>query len=281
MKEIVKESCRVIEQALDKFKRPAVLWSGGKDSMVLLHLIKFQLFHNLPCICFKEPWFPEKQAFANSVIQDWQLEVWDWAPSHVKLCSGNGRIDVLNSYQINMPGITAPDFITLARGTEKPEKNQPYLCGVETFLSRPLGTFNFPWDSLFHGHKSCDVDPTSGEMPLRTDIMQNPLSASAIFPLRHWTDDDIFDYIHGHQIPYDKTRYDVEKHKVLPNTRYNPDYYHACFACCDKKGPEFVRCPKYNVVMNNNPKAVEWFEPSARYCSLRDSKKSETHAFCQ
>jgi len=267
MQEKIQKSKDLISLMLGKFKRPCLLWSGGKDSMVLLHLTKFELGLELPLVCWREPWMPWKQKFVNQVIQDWNLEVWDWAPSAVQLCQGNGRIDVLNHYQISPAG-NQPDFLILARGTEPPVEGEQYLCGVETFLSRPVGTFNFPWDCLLHGHKSSDEDPTSGGIPLKTDVVQNPLSAAAIFPLRDWTDEDIFAYARQKEVPLDPSRY--SDGKILKDKHFNPDYYPACFNCVEKGGPEFVSCPKYRCEMNNVSSMVSWAAPKASYCSLRE-----------
>lgn len=256
----------LITGMFEKFKRPCLLWSGGKDSMVLLHLTRFGMKLNLPLVCWREPWMPWKQTFVNSVIAKWDLEVWDWAPTNVQLCQGNGRIDVLNHYQISPAG-NPLDCLILARGIEKPVGDEPYLCGVETFLARPLGTFNFPWDCMLHGHKSCDEDPTSGGIPLKADLVQNPLSAAALFPLRDWSDADVFAYSEIWDVPMDPSRY--QDGKILKDKFFNPDYYTACFACVEKGGPEFVQCPKYKCGMNNVSHLVSYAEPKASYCSLR------------
>jgi hypothetical protein len=269
----VKKSERVITTMLTKYNNPCVFWSGGKDSMVLLHMIKFLIGKDLPVICFKEPWFPWKLDFSNRIIKEWNLTAWDWAPSKVELCRGKNRIDVMNSYQINRITLQEPQFIMLARGTESPEEGLPYLCAIETFLARPLGYFNFTWDVAFHGHKSIDEDPLSGKLPLQVDFLQNANAVDTVFPLREWTDEDIFEYHEKFDVPFDENRYDVKKRTVAKNNKLNnPDYYHTCFKCCDPMNSSYVRCPKYDVDMNNISGSISWVEPKMDYCGLRKEK---------
>jgi hypothetical protein len=269
--EKIKLAVGLCERMLAKYQRPCIFWSGGKDSMVILHMLKFLIGRELPVVCWREPWMPKKQKFVNRMIQEWDLVAWDWAPSKMALCHGKNRIDVMNHYQINTAIGQDPQYLILARGTEPPVEGLPFLCGLETFISRPFGTFNFPWDCAFHGHKSVDEDPLSGKLPLAVDLMQNPNAADAIFPLREWSDEDVFEYHRLHEVPFDETRYDIENKAVLKNDKEdNPDYYRTCFKCCDPTSSKFVRCPKYDVEMNNVSHLVPWIEPAMPYCGLRD-----------
>lgn len=266
----IERSCEIIETALKRHKNPCVLWSSGKDSMAMLHLIQFKLGHKLPVVCWREPWMPWKLEFTNRIIQEWELEAWDWAPSAVKLCQGNGRIDIMTYYQINTSYSQPPQHVLVARGTEPPEEGLPYLCGLETFLARPLGTFNFPWDCMFHGHKSVDDDPLTGKVPLSVDMLSVDHAGTSVYPLRDWTDDDVFDYHVEFNVPWDETRYDMKNRAVLKNDKFkNPDYYHTCLKCCDPSNPAFVKCPKYNAEINNVSHRLPWVEPSFKYCGMR------------
>lgn len=237
--------------------------------MVLLHLLR-KAGCRFPVVCFREPWMPWKQRFANRIIEEWNLTVWDWHPQYVQLCKGMGRIDILNFYSFGQ------EPIMLARGTERPDGGNigcDYLCGRDTFLSRPLGTFTPPWDLAFHGHKSCDEDACSGKVPLQLDIKDTPGSVASVFPLRNWSDEDIFEYIDEHNVPYDTTRYEKTSDgwKVITkDKKYNPDYYHTCLKCLDPQEGAYVQCPKLNnLQINNISNRVVWSEPSMDYCGLR------------
>jgi hypothetical protein len=57
---------------LVQYKNPAIMCSFGKDSMVMLHLMrKFNL--PLPIVFYRDPWFPKKYDFADRMIAEWGL----------------------------------------------------------------------------------------------------------------------------------------------------------------------------------------------------------------
>ena len=44
-----------------------------------------------------------------------------------------------------------------------------FICGLNDWVLRPKAVTVTPWDVVFHGHKSSDVDPFEGSVPLRSD----------------------------------------------------------------------------------------------------------------
>ena len=254
----------MVKDLLGRYSRPCVLWSGGKDSMVLLHLVRM-VRPEVEVVCWREPWMPGKQKFANRIIEEWNLTAWDWHPEAISLCKGLGRIDVLNYYSFGAHPMM------LARGTERPKEGEPYLCGRETFLARPRGKFAIPFGLAFHGHKNCDADACSGAVPLETDLMDTPGMVACAFPLRYWSDDEVFEYSEIFHVPIDEDRYRkaAGKWEILPYQDRTPDYYPACFKCLDPDEGEFVFCPKLQLQINNVSGFVSWEKPSLPYCNLR------------
>jgi hypothetical protein len=162
MHDLISETCRKVEQWLGQCANPCVLWSGGKDSTAMLHLIRHEVGAKLPCVQWREPRFRSRYAHSDRLAAEWDLEVYDWTPLAYALTdgydieTGQPRFDFVKCYEM------APRKVMfLCLGTEEPKAEElasgRYLCGLDA-LRRPTGTFNFPWDGAFHGQKSADVD---------------------------------------------------------------------------------------------------------------------------
>ena len=254
---------------LSHFRNPCILWSSGKDSQVLLHLIR-SMGHNLPVVTFQEPWQRGRLDFTQAVAAEWNLTLYDFPPSELGLNRGNGRIDIMQRFQLG-------NFsLWLARGTEPPRAGEPFQCGID-WLSRPTGGMQFPWDAAFHGQKSSDEDPCSGRVPLATDMIASPGCPAALYPLREWTDEDVFAYCEINQVPLDPLRYgriDGEM-AVFKNEKVgNPDYYRTCTACLDPDQPEVVECPKFRCQVNNVSAAAPWIKLDLPLCGYKSMAES-------
>jgi len=249
-----------IDLALDRIERwrqvwpnAAVLWSGGKDSTAMLHLLKFKAGLDLPVVQYREPKFRERYVYSDKLIKDWQLEVYDYPPFRVAIADGPDtstgkiRFDMLKYQQW---GETS---IILSLGTEPPEEGKPYLCGVSDFLQRPTGTFNWPWTSVFIGTKYCDTDPIKGHVPLAVDVRPTNGGPVSLYPLRDWSDLDVFEYLEDNGIEPDPTRYIQENGIWIsnPDKSQNADYYPVCFNCVNRHAGEYVDCPKLKATVPN------------------------------
>ena len=119
-----------------------------------------------------------------------------------------------------------------------------YLCGVE-FLSRPCGTFNYPFDLALIAHKSCDSDQIYGLVPLKSELVMRDEGPDFYFPLREWTHDDVWDYIELFSVPYQEDRYNRMARTEWEDKTFNSDWVPACIRCIDKRTPGAkVYCPK-------------------------------------
>jgi hypothetical protein len=244
--------------------------------MVLLDLIRQVLpprelnchSYPLPVIYHRHPYFPAKHEFADEVIRSWALEIYDFPPlacgvkCRVKDESHAARLELVTRYQVGTGAIDLP------MNTEPPIERRPFVCGLQ-WLVRPktLGA-QWPWTTVFIGHKSSDVDPYEGPVPLKDDQVQTA-GVTAVFPLRHWTDEDVWDYIEQNAVPYDMRRYRVKdagashaaggRWEENPDKWLNPDYVHACTACIDpRETRKTVPCPKLGgaLVRNMGPTVV-------------------------
>lgn len=228
----------LIAKCLELYRRPIVACSFGKDSMVLLHMVRSQ--RKTPVLFYRDPFFPEKYDFANSVIAEWDLNVYDYPPMSTSVAQSKETYEITFNHQIG------PEKY-IGRGMEitNPVPGQTYLCGYRDLYQRPLGLFNFAWDLMFHGHKNSDVDPTHGPVPIAMDLMQQEGAPTAAYPLREFTDEDIWTYIKINEVPFNRKRY------TFNDLHANSDFFPACVKCMDKNGPKTVECPKLGVLVNN------------------------------
>lgn len=235
------QALATIDIALSGFSNPALMCSFGKDSMVLLHLVR-QVRQNIPIIFHKEAFQPRRNAFANKIIHDWDLTVYDYPVMRTEVNENENGFEILNYYAIGDKTSVLPvDLIPWENG-------ESFACGLKDVYQKPIGAFAYPWDLIFHGHKSSDIDPIHGAVPLLADFARNVNSVSAAFPIRYFTDADVWTYTERHLLPIHHERYekvDGEWRERADKT-HNPDYLKGCTACMRQSSPASVPCPKLN-----------------------------------
>jgi hypothetical protein len=260
MEQLVKETCQKVERWLEASANPVVLWSGGKDSTAMLHLITHKVGAKLPVIQWREPRFRHRYAYSDMLAQAWDLEMYDYAPLGYALTDGYDiettvpRFDFVKLYPFGQKSLA------LCLGTEEPQPEElasgRYLCGLDA-LKRPTGTFNFPWDAAFHGQKSADVDLIKGQVPLAQDALVQVGVPTQYYPMRHWSDADVWNYLEAEGVPNDETRYEkadgVWRHRKDKSA--NSDYYPVCWNCVNRHLGDTVWCPK-NLCETNNISAL-------------------------
>lgn len=221
-----------------------VYCSFGKDSMVLLHMTR-EMGFDLPVIFNRIPVFAGKQAFANRVIEHWGLTVHSFLPQATAVAF-NPEPDVLNYYPVRDGRL-----LMMPVGVLRPVDGLPFACGLFDLIGTPQGSAAYPWDVAFVGHKSCDHDPLLGDLPLGRDVAQATPSMRVAFPLRHFTDADVWAYTEQFDVPYNTKRYDkANGYREFADRSSNNDYYHACLKCMDPGEPETVVCPRFGSVPN-------------------------------
>jgi 3'-phosphoadenosine 5'-phosphosulfate sulfotransferase (PAPS reductase)/FAD synthetase len=238
-----------------------VLWSGGKDSTVLLSIAQ-EIYPNIEVIHWKLPFLPKKYTHHHKVQENLNMTVHDWVPVSVALTHGKDRIDVCETYSVG------DGSVRVMRGTEKFVSDKPWICGKE-WLNRPKAHVITDFDVLLCGHKDGDEDPLTGSIPLELDMKMLGSNTSMWFPLKTWSDLDIAKYILDNEVSYDTYRYD-ENVVSKADKHLNSDYIHSCFRCVDKRENQFVHCPKLDLVVENLHEHVLHEQPVARYCNVRN-----------
>lgn len=236
-----------------------IAWSGGKDSMVLLHLMR-SMGIDLPLIFFREQWQPWKYKFHDDLIHKWGLKVLTWHPSKSTFQQEGDEFEVQNYYQINSTLMTCPT------GIVEMDENLPWVC-VHEIATRPKQgpLFIDKLDCVWIGHKGCDSDPIlGGDAGTRVEARLVPGQAMMYYPLRDWTHNDVWKYIEKHNVPYDASRYEKVDGKwgEKQNKKHNVDYVHACTRCIDRRpnAAKFVDCPKLKMKIENVSGMIPWDE---------------------
>lgn len=249
----------MIRRVMAQFHSPAVMSSFGKDSIVLLYLVRCTET-NLPVIYHRDPWQPQRHSFANQVIEDWNLTVHDWPPAAMGIKCNEDRLELVARYQ-SSPGA---DFIDIPKNVyETP--NDAMACGLD-IIKRPVGAMvKMPWDAYLIGHKSSDVDQYYGRIPLHLDIkLGSPSAPALVYPLRDWTDEDIWDVIQARDLPWQKNRYAEDRIEFEDKT-FNNDYVKCCARCIDPRNHGTVMCPKLGCEIDVIADTIPMFNYSPTY----------------
>lgn len=268
--EKVEAAIALIKEQSALHHHPVVMSSFGKDSMVLLSLIgKADL--KFPIIFHSEPFEPKKYEFSNRVIAANNYSVYDWPPFEMQVIERGKHFEVVNRHQV-----AAARFDYLPIGIREPRANESFLCGLRDLYMKPTGGFIFPWDLVFIGHKSSDVDPILGPVPLPHDVVNDEFTAA--FPLRYFTDADIWAYTVRENLPINRGRYDTkDSFKEKDDISTNPDWFAVCTRCMRKsevEGAE-VDCPKQGLKIPNVSHLLRWVPPEAFPGYVRDVMTQE------
>lgn len=235
---------------------PALMWSGGKDSMVLLHRLYRVRGWRWPLIQHRWPGQAQRWAWVERLVREWDLALYDWPPADVTLQQHAGRVEPVAVYAYGADRQGQSRLMAVPINLYEPEQldahpDEPWACVVHDCLERPRGFMRTPWDVLVHGHKSSDVDPLWGPVPITADVARLGPGQEMVFPLRGWTDPDVWTYLTEHHVPVDPARYDVAARQEHADKRSNPDYLAACARCVNATLPASVSCPRWQAQVHN------------------------------
>jgi 3'-phosphoadenosine 5'-phosphosulfate sulfotransferase (PAPS reductase)/FAD synthetase len=242
----------LIVRTLIKAHNPAVMCSFGKDSMVVLHLV--MSIRKLKVIFHRELLQHHRHEYANRVMREWDLHVIDYPPASTAVVENDKEFNVVSYYQ------AGKGLIYLPTGTVYEDRGPDTVCALSDLYGKPTGGMAYPFDAVFHGHKTTDSDPVIGDVPLHADIASAVDAPSSVFVIRHFTDDDVWRYIEENNIPIHTDRYEKVdgKWRNKADRTNNPDYIACCYACMSKKTGNNVYCPKFGAVVSNISDRLRW-----------------------
>lgn len=218
-----------ISEQLGALRSPSVACSFGKDSMVMLYLIREQM-PDIPVLYFEHFDIPSKHAFARKVAAQWDLNLRVIPPSARTFYGRMGHVELLALHKIG-----PTHFISTPIESQKELPETGFLCGMDQLADELPTPDGVAYDGVFIGHRNDDEDILMGKIPLAQDIYETD-GFRYLYPLRDWTAKDIWDFNRRYGVPVNGDRYgkkDVEA---------NNDLWPICTACMGGVGR--VYCPK-------------------------------------
>jgi len=254
LKDKIQETLDFVIQLLGNYQKPTLMCSFGKDSMVLLHLLR-SCGILVPIVFYTDPSFPRKYGFARRMIEEWDLEVHEYPPESTALQYKGELIEVVSMYSVGS-GVT----IALPKNVIEYDGKGKLICGRNDFLLQPKAVVTYPWDVVLIGHKSADVDPFFGQVKLHTRVLTREKGPAYAYPLIDWTDEDVWEYTRINGVPMQRDRYDVRFKIELKDKTNNSDYWQGCTKCINKNfAGQQVFCPKtQNLIPNISEKVNEF-----------------------
>lgn len=206
----------VIRAALEGAQSPAVLWSGGKDSMLLLAETR-KIDPSIPCILFGSP-----NTFARRMIMEWDLEVWRWEPADVYVVPNEDGLTLVREQAFGAQRF--PVLLDVEAGTQ---------CIADVLTERTPRLFPH-FDVVSSGYRDSDYHWSMGGRGFFPADGWSLGKAKVVAPLRHLSDERVWTEIKAAGIPVDTDRYERGGN--------DPDMLSACTRCLQSSGKVF--CPK-------------------------------------
>ena len=192
----------VIRDALGKFSRPAVVWSAGKDSTTVLHIVKVVCSSdklNLPPCLFIDhgDHFEETMELVNALKKDWGLNIISASNADVlNSIDKEGKIHISNLSENNRKEAERVGFTG-----EWFEYSLSSAIGNHLLKTVPMNETmtKYRLDALFTGIRWDENPSRAAERFI--SYRENP-SHSRVQPILPFTERDIWGYIFQSGIPY-------------------------------------------------------------------------------
>jgi hypothetical protein len=220
---MIEDARKVIAGAIERHERPAVMASFGKDSMLLLHLVREQI-ENVPVIWLGHETTSEQFAFVNRMIIEWDLTLFKVSPaSRYVVRAPNGDYSLVREYEIN--GEAYPVISDLVHSDTR--------CLLNLDL-KTYQTIEAPFDCVFAGWKESDRHPVFGDGAVPFPPDGTKISGAQWYaPLRSMTDEEVWQATKELHIPHNEAKYDQARETA------DPDNVVACSRCLTGQGRVF------------------------------------------
>lgn len=231
IQQLISKSLFIINEALEKAEKPVITWSAGKDSQVMLHLIR-QIRKDVPVLHFIGFDHPQKHFFSDLIRESLELEIVPTLPASTDVVAKGDHVEIIEEYRLNekvalyFPIEAEPDYI--------PGPNSH--CAIEK-LNQPIEGKPLDVDCVFIGHRGDDIDYVHGAIPLESHAIEAD-GVLFVYPLKDWTEANIWAASELLNIPQNVARY------ARKDMDANADYFPMCVECLKPTAPDYVVCPK-------------------------------------
>lgn len=241
--QLINNSLALIEKTLGRVKKPVVAWSAGKDSQVMLHLIR-HVSKDIPVLHLRGFADETKHDFAEDEIGRLGLLMIEPRPFATEVAGKGDHIEIAEIYQltdnaviylpVKSDAITVLSFPIEAEPDHVPGPSSH--CAIEK-LNQPTNPEPLDVDGIFIGHRNDDADPVHGAIPLESDTVEAG-GVTFVYPLKDWTEANIWEASELLNIPQNKARYERK------DMYANADYFPMCVECLKPTDAESIICPK-------------------------------------
>ena len=173
---MIDEAKKYLGNALAHSKNPVALISLGKDSLLLLYLLR-ELGASIPLIWFRDK--APQETFR--VIKEWGLTLYSYPPA-VRYKVENSVVSEYSIGDARLPVI-------------RDISDEGQQVGTNT-----LAYFHYSFDTTFYGYKASD-EISLVSRTFEPEFQLGPTRMVA--PLYHFTDDEVLQMIEDFAIPYE------------------------------------------------------------------------------
>jgi hypothetical protein len=203
IQEKIDQAVAQIRETLGQAQRPALLLSGGKESVLLLHLLTHVVEQKIECIFWHDDVKGQegRTKFVEDLTLAEDLTVVTWPPMWrgfavtpivgVEIFSGHDLSGVLISSVVEVVDGEYPEVPCIHKWVNEGQTSTFPIC---------------PFDLLFHGGRMEDVHPVLGPSVLDREVTVQHLKV--VYPLHDWNVIDVWEAIEALGASYDIERYD-------------------------------------------------------------------------
>ncbi len=200
--DLVERSINIIRETRAQFKNPAVLFSTGKDSTVMLSLIREACFNEVPWPAIHLDTglkFPEIYQFRDKVAKDWGINLlvtkgrgFKSQPSEKFKCCTERKTEALKRI------ITEHKFDAIIVSIRRDEHG---IRNKERYMSPRDKNFEWKPYTVDKGKITSKQELELSGWGLFESDFGPEASHVRVHPILHWTELDVWQYIHEKNLP--------------------------------------------------------------------------------